>query len=192
MDFTETVFLVMGPLIVSFILFAATINGWAWNSKIGYGLAAIFLLIGVSLAVALYVNAEILVVAIISVPFGGFVTIMGFGMIIDVFRYRQKNEGMFNGTEFAHYAKGNIVYHSLIFTYSVDGKIYQYSSDDYYRPKYIKKHFDTRKTYRIWVNPGKPDKFRVKRFYRLAEGIFAALLGLSFLWIPFDMLLSRI
>lgn len=192
MDFSETVFLVIAPFVVSFILFAATIKGWAWNSKIGYGLAILFLLIGVSLAVAIYLNAEILVVSIIAIPFGGFVSIMGFGMIIDVFRYRQKNEGKFNGTIFAHYAKGNIVYHSLIFTYSVDGKIYQHPSDDYYKPKYIKKHFDTRKTYRIWVNPGKPDKFRVKRFYRLAEGIFAALLGLSFLWIPFDMLLSRI
>jgi hypothetical protein len=191
MENLSTVMFVLVPLLISFILFAATATGWAYNRKIAYAVAVLFLMIGVGLGIAIFLKTEILIVFIICIPFGGFITVMGLGMIADVFLYRKKSEGQFIGSKYANTGRGDTEYHSLIFTYRVDGKTIQCLSDDSYKPDRIKKRYERQETYPIWLNPKKPQNFRVKRFHGLGAGIIAFLLGFAFLCVPFDLLLSR-
>ncbi len=191
MENLSNVMFVLVPLLISFLLFAATATGWVYNRKIGYAVAVLFLMIGVGLGIAIFLKSGILMVFIICIPFGGFITVMGLGMIAEVFLYRQKSGGQFIGTKYANSGRAGTGYHSLIFTYRVDGKMIQCLSDDYYKPDRIKKYYERQETYPIWLNPKKSQNFRVKRFHGLGAGIIAFLFGFAVFYAPFDLLLSR-
>lgn len=182
---------VIVPIGICLLFLFAIAKGQAQDKRIAYGLAIYFLLTGIGQGIAMLYHCDVIRVFCICLPLGGFSAVMGLGMVIKGLHYQKKTEGQFMGTKHGRLGKGNIEYHSLVFRYSVDDNLIQGTSNDHYKPTYIRKRFQRQETYPIWVNSKNPEDFRVKRFYHLGIGLFAVFIGLALLWVPFDMLMPK-
>lgn len=180
-------------LLISIMFFTATIMGAAYDRKSGYTIAAFFLIYALLFALAAFLDSDLLMILLVPVPIGIFMTLFGFSMIASCFFYTHKIEGIYMDYVFSHVGiHRRRKYYKLIFKYQINRHTVQMQSNDSYLLDTIQKHYEPRSSYPIWVNPKKPQEFRVKRFSSLYSGIMATLFGLSALIFPVQMLLDTL
>ena len=173
------------------ICLAATANGWAYSRKAGYIVAAGFLIFGAVFGFACVMKADLLLVFVIAVPFGGFQIAMGLSMLADCLIYRKRGEGQFIKAAYSGMERST-EYYRIVVRFMADGKVMERASEDHYTESYIKKHMRETDACTIWQNPKNPERFRIRRFEGLVPGILVSFLGFIFFSIPFELLLERI
>lgn len=191
MNDLNVIIVVFLSLLLGIICLAATANGWAYSRKAGYIVAAGFLIFGAVFGFACVMKADLLLVFVIAVTFGGFQIAMGLSMLADCLIYRKRGEGQFIKAAYSGMERST-EYYRIVVRFMADGKVMERASEDHYTESYIKKHMRETDACTIWQNPKNPERFRIRRFEGLVPGILVSFLGFIFFSIPFELLLERI
>lgn len=149
------------------------------------------MIFGAVFGFACVMKADLLLVFVIAVPFGGFQIAMGLSMLADCLIYRKRGEGQFIKAAYSGMERST-EYYRIVVRFMADGKVMERASEDHYTESYIKKHMRETDACTIWQNPKNPERFRIRRFEGLVPGILVSFLGFIFFSIPFELLLERI
>ena len=164
---------------LGFVMLYFSITNKAYNQRNAIATSCYFLIFGIAVAYASYVNNNQLLLFVMCFGLGFIFIFVGLWNVKKSVLYKNKVDATYVGST---YTSGRL--YSPMFQYHFNGKKYKQSEGKTYRQSFIERQFIMNNVYPIYVSSKNPAYFTISRKVRSYD-IITILFGIAICSIPF-------